>query len=365
MSVTVTAPKNSVVNRKNNVTITWTTTLQGQNAYEVQYKLTTSSSWNTFGKVSSTARSAAINMSGLTDGTKYHYRLILYHNYTDTVGVIYTGYEISEAYTIIPVTNQLGTLKIKVASNSTEEIPLYSETNKGGAKIKIRLNNTSTVFGLPDTGITTEMGGRLRTRTSSTATTNSIKPTATFSASGIKPAGYIDNRYSFQYYVPEKWNYAYQYATKYAGYYEPYKTGQTYSYHSGYYYIRTDTWYTTDYATGSYSVKHSSNYQVIHYHSYNVPYQYSPGPGQYGTAYRTESVYAYTENGTNYWYTTYSYTYISGYTKHSNDVYGNLYSYADIYSYRPAYAYYTFQYYYRQYAARYAYQYAYSRYTYS
>ena len=365
MSVTVTAPKNSVVNRKNNVTISWTTTLQGQNAYEVQYKLASSSSWSTFGKVSSTARSAAINMSGLTDGTKYHYRLVLYYNYTDTVGVIYTGYEISESYTIIPVTNQLGTLKVRINSNTNEEIPLYSETNKGGPKIKIKLNSSSVVFGLPDTGITTEMGGNLRTRTSNTETTNSIKSTATFTYSGIKPAGYIDNRYSFQYYVPEKWNYAYQYATKYAGYYEPYKTGQTYSYHNGYYYIRTDTWYTTDYATDSYSVKHSSNYQIIHYTrvSYNYKVQPSPTYWYYGTKY--EDHYAYTENGTNYWYTTYSYTYISGYTKHTNDVYGDKYAYADIYSYRPAYAYYTFQYYYRQYAAHYAYQYAYSRYTYS
>ena len=108
MSVTLTAPLDAVVNRKNNVTFTWTTSLNGQYAHELQYRLKTATSWSTKGKTNNTGRSASINLSDLIDGSEYYYRLILYYDYKDAAGSIYKGYEYSQAYTLVPCTTRIG-----------------------------------------------------------------------------------------------------------------------------------------------------------------------------------------------------------------------------------------------------------------
>ena len=366
MAVTISAPKDSVVNRKNNVSFTITTSLSGLNAYEFVYRLKTASSWSTKGKTSISAASSisvSVNLSDLIDGAEYYYRFILYYDYKDGEGTVYKGYEYSQAYTLVPCTNRVGRLRIKT-DNSIEELPLYSETNKSGPKIKVKIaSNSVGISNNADNSST--LASRLRTNTGTTGKKTSIRGSGSFAYSNIKPSGELDNRYRYTYYVPEKWDYAYNYNWQYAGFYESYNTGSSYSYVSGHYYIRTDTWYSTNYATGSYSQQHSSSYQKIHYTTvhYTEKVQPSPNYWYYRTIY--ENHYAYTENGTNYWYTTYYYDYISGYNTHTNTVYGDLYSYQWIYGYRPAYSYYSYQYYYKQYNAHYNYNYYYSHYSYS
>lgn len=422
MAVSITSPQDSIQNRKSNITFTWTA-LAGQTAYEFQYKLITDSTWSTLGKTNSTNSSASLNLNALIDGTKYYYRFIIYYTKSDSVGVVYTGYEVSQAYTIVFTATRLGTLKIKTSAANTEEIPLYSETNKSGPKIKVRLSNNATAITTFDDGIP-EMSGKLKTIVGDiliytyggqyaysdySVIKTSIRPTNqyNFAYSNIKPSGYIQSRYSEAYdtngYKYDKtysysksgnkydrtysyaynYNYVSGYNTLYQLYYYTYDTGQYYQYIKGYYYDHTDTWYTSyQYISGH--TQHSESYQKIHYTrvSYNYYEQVSPTYWYYGTAYQDH--YAYTENGTRYWYTD---DYSTGYTPHSSVVYGTTFDYAKKYNYAYSKAYYepvygtkndkyTYGYYkynytytdYNYYKYNYdytAYKYKYSNYTYA
>ena len=149
MSLEISSPNDVVENRKNAVLMTWISETPGQVAYEFQFKPSTSTAWSTLGKVNGTAQSAYIDLSALTDGMLYHYRLAVYYEHTDSIGVDYKITELSPAYSLVLTTNRLGILKIKTGElpSDVEQTPLYDEANKTGPKIKVKIEDEIIALG--------------------------------------------------------------------------------------------------------------------------------------------------------------------------------------------------------------------------
>ena len=78
MAVSITAPNSRVVDRSGCVQVTW---MPGypQSAYEILYRRKGEESWNTFGRVESTANSVELDLSVFENFTEYHYRVICYY----------------------------------------------------------------------------------------------------------------------------------------------------------------------------------------------------------------------------------------------------------------------------------------------
>jgi len=428
MSLVISSPQDSVQNRKNSVLFQWDTSLTNQYAYEFQYKLSTSDTWNTLGKKNGTQHSAFIDLSSLMDGVLYHYRIVVYYNTDDSVGSLYRGYEISQAYSIILHTNRIGTLKIKVNEVRTEEIPLYNESDKEAPRFKIQVGTphevtytysyTTAVYNyisgyesIPyilysyNQIIPIYSGGAIayyyyshqnvygyrsyavyepkteyaynivnynyRTPDKLSISNFNINHEAddfvsdfkikikdnedakrllhdygAFYYTNIVPDGYREDRYSYLYFIPEKWDYAYNLTY-------PYYEHKSYNYVSGYYYYKSGS-HTEYYVSGTNTTyeQHSATYEYIytyyvrvdHYIGGVIAYTDYAARGGKGTA-------------TRYWYT--SYTYNTYGSKQVDD-----YSKGTFYSYNWL-LYMYYQYYYNVYQDHYSYGYTYSNYTYA
>lgn len=346
MPVTITSPKDSTANRKNTITFSWTTSIAGQNAYEFMYRLRTESTWKTKGKVNSTATSAKIDVSDLIDGRDYYYQIVLYYTASDATGVTITGFEKSQAYTLVLNTAIDGTLKIKT-DTGIEEIPLYSETNNTGPKIKVKISSTKTVFANFAEDNNSAVASGFRINTGSTGIKSAISRYGKFKYSGIAASGELDSRYTIVYTEPAAEQY---YASKY-------------DYVSSYYSYFTENYYTVVH-TYTASDEHKYEYDTSHTgkgtHYYEVPnwrdytYQTSDGKVHYVRyVYHYISSYEYS-----FTYTTHhDYTYYTTHTVYTGTDYVPIYAYKPIYT-----TYYTILHYTRP--AYTAYAYGYKRYSY-
>lgn len=358
MSLVISSPQDSVQNRKNSVLFQWDTSLTNQYAYEFQYKLSTSDTWNTLGKKNGTQHSAFIDLSSLMDGALYHYRMAIYYNTDDNVGSLYRGYELSQAYSIILHTNKIGTLKIKVNEVRTEEIPLYNETNKEAPRFKVQIgtpsqessdrvaNNLSVSnFDINGEAVDFISDFKIKIKDGEDAK-RLLHDYGTFYYTNIVPDGYREDRYSYLYFVPEKWDYAYNLTY-------PYYEHKSYNYVSGYYYYKSGS-HTEYYVSGSNTTyeKHSASY--VYAYTYTERYDHYQGGV---IAYSTYRIISTTGTGTRYWYT--SYTYNTYGSKQVDD-----YSRGTFYSYNWL-LYMYYQYYYNVYQDHYSYGYTYSNYTYA
>ena len=145
MAVTITSPQSKFVSRSNasSLTISWSCQYP-QSAYEITYRQKGTSAWSTFGKVTSTATSATINISNFDDFIEYHYRVISYAENKSSGSSVYNGSDTSAAYALMIVPDiQLGTLKVKYGDGMVE-VPLY-ESVQSPDKIKIQNRMTALI----------------------------------------------------------------------------------------------------------------------------------------------------------------------------------------------------------------------------
>ena len=355
MALSIDSPQDDIANRKNSVLISWSSETQGQVAYEFMYKLSTSESWSTLGKVNGTAKSAYVDLSSLYDGTLYHYRLAVYYQHNDSVGIDYKITELSPAYSLVLTTNRLGILKIKTGElpADLEQIPLYDEANKSGSKLKVKIEDTKVALGsFNNNGEIDDFQSdfKIKIKTDEAAK-RAIREYGNFYYTTIESRAYRANRYSYLYFVPQKWDYAYDH-----GYY--YYELRSYSYISGYHTEYSYTWYENVYDYTSYENKY--------WYSYTT----EDGPAAQHHYYQTAEGY---KDGKKYYYSQIVYYYVQHYktvnvyytqaTDHyktvSHDVYNNVTDYS--YNWK---LYQYYEYYYNVYQDHYKYGYDYYGYAY-
>ena len=367
MALTIITPKNAVVDRTANTTIRWTTTLSFSDIteYDFQYRLKTAGSWSSTGRTAAPSNFSRLVIKfddlGLIDGYEYYYRLILYYQATDSAGIIYTAREVSLPCSIVVHSRRIGRLRIKVGYGDVETVPLYENTNNTNLKNRIKISDTA-IGNENISANVPELNSRLKTRNDrNTRIAISETPISDFYYNtSMNGSVYVVYRQSSKYYVPATYGYKYNYSP--AGTYYSYKTSSSYSYITGYHASGQYTCYSTETGTSSYDVPHSQSYSYNVYHTYNIPYQYSPSSGHYATAYYTKSEYAYHVSGQYTWYTTYTYNY-TYYASHTGTQYAADYAYQWIYAYKQNY--YSYQYNYTKTYAHYAYNYSYSSYAYT
>lgn len=343
MAVSITAPNSRVVDRSGCVQVTW---MPGypQSAYEILYRRKGEESWNTFGRVESTANSVELDLSVFEDFTEYHYRVICYSDDTENGDTIYSGSDSSAAYSLIVTpTSRLAAMRIRYGSEMAE-IPVYDETATG-TSIKVAM--PSGVQGIVPIGGTdnalaselrVEVGGEVRA---------ALGGKASFVDSGVKAGAYmtIKERYSYSYANPS-YTYSYQYSytnPTYTYYYRYSWTNPTYTYYSRYSYTNPTYYYA---ATGTYyTPKYYSKYSYTTYslHYTKPSYSYQTAAARY--AYTSYYVYSYLSSTLNGYYayrTSYLYSYRTSYLNGQNNwVYETQYSYKYRTEYAATYKYYS------------------------
>lgn len=300
MAVTITSPQSKFVSRSNasSLTISWSCQYP-QSAYEITYRQKGESAWSTFGKVTSTATSATINISNFDDFIEYHYRVISYAENKTSGSSVYNGSDTSAAYALMIVPDvQLGTLKVKYGDGMVE-VPLY-ESVQSPDKIKIQNRMTALI------------GQNLSASTSVRVRENGETKTLAKQPESLESTG----QYAYAY-MTQRYLYSYNY---YAGYY-------SYSYNAGYarqskiYYYR---YLISEHDYKDYAYYYKYRYYVIigsvtqNYYGYRYRLAYS-NYSYWTYYYDTRSRYRY------YYYRYYSYQYNQYYRYSYQYAYNTLY----------------------------------------
>lgn len=300
MAVTITAPQSKFVSRSNagSLTISWSCQYP-QSAYEITYRQKGTSAWSTFGKVTSTATSATINVSNFDDFMEYHYRVISYAENKSSGSSVYNGSDTSAAYALMIVPDvQLGTLRVKYGDGMVE-VPLY-ESVQSPDKIKIQNRMTALI----DQNLSASTPVRVR---ENGETKTLAKQPESLGSTGQYAYAYMTQRYSYSY------NY-------YAGYY-------SYSYNAGYttqskiYYYR---YLISELDYKNYAYYYRYQYYVIigsitqNYYGYRYRLSYT-NYSYWTYYYDTRSRYRY------YYYRYYSYQYNQYYRYSYQYAYNTLY----------------------------------------
>lgn len=294
MAVTITSPQSKFVPRSdaNSLTISWSCQYP-QSAYEITYRQKGTSAWSTFGKVTSTATSATINISNFDDFIEYHYRVISYAENKSSGLSIYNGSDTSAAYALMIVPDvQLGTLKVKYGDGMVE-VPLY-ESVQSPDKIKIQNRMTALI----DQNLSASTP--IRVRENGETKTLAKQPESLENTSQYAYA-YMTQRYSYAYNGSYAYSKSYTYYSTYSFYYQT-----TYIY----YYRYTGQYYYFYYRDRYYTYKFGGGYRYAYY-AQLMP----PGGGSY-TTYRQDAQW--------YYRITYYNQSHNGYTY----LYGNKYLYA-------------------------------------
>ena len=301
MAVTITSPQSKFVSRSNasSLTISWSCQYP-QSAYEITYRQKGTSAWSTFGKVTSTATSATINISNFDDFMEYHYRVISYAENKSSGSSVYNGSDTSAAYALMIVPDvQLGTLKVKYGDGMVE-VPLY-ESVQSPDKIKIQNRMTALI------GQNLSASTPVRVRENGETKTLAKQPEF-LESTGQYAYAYMTQRYSYNYLSGY-----YQYSLIYYYYYR--------------YSITTSSRYRVN------GVEYDGKY-YYYYGKYVIRYR-KPGYGGsfYYYAYYTRSInytwYYYYYRP--YYYYRYTYTSKSSYKYDYNSYYSYAYKYNTLY----------------------------------
>lgn len=296
MAVTITSPQSKFVSRSNasSLTISWSCQYP-QSAYEITYRQKGESAWSTFGKVTSTATSATINISNFDDFIEYHYRVISYAENKSSGSSVYNGSDTSAAYALMIVPDvQLGTLNVKYGDGMVE-VPLY-ESVQSPNKIKIQNRMTALI------GRNLSASTPVRVRENGETKTLAKQPES-LENTGQYAYAYMTQRYSYNYlngyyYNTYSYSYRYRYRSQYyywewttdSDYYRyQYKIKETYQSWMGgnyftYYYYKTSSreyYYSYQQSVSTYRYTYSYKYKYSYYSSQYYLYQYA-----YNTLYK-------------------------------------------------------------------------------
>lgn len=280
MAVTITSPQSKFVSRSNasSLTISWSCQYP-QSAYEITYRQKGTSAWSTFGKVTSIATSATINISNFDDFIEYHYRVISYAENKTSGSSVYNGSDTSAAYALMIVPDvQLGTLKVKYGDGMVE-VPLY-ESVQSPDKIKIQNRMTALI------GQNLSASTPVRVRENGETKTLAKQPES-LENTGQYAYAYMTQRYSYSYnyyagyysyryisgYSTKSYLYYYKYlvsSAEYAEYYRNEYAWDTYRYWVYYYELRNRYRY---YYYRYYSYQYNQYYRYSYQYAYNVLYK--------------------------------------------------------------------------------------------
>lgn len=303
MAVTITSPQSKFVSRSNanSLTISWSCQYP-QSAYEIAYRQKGTSAWSTFGKVTSTATSATINISNFNDFIEYHYRVISYAENKTSGSSVYNGSDTSAAYALMIVPDvQLGTLKVKYGDGMVE-VPLY-ESVQSPNKIKIQNRMTALIDRnlSASTAVQVQENGEIKTLAKQPET---LENTGQYAYAYMTQKQQFSSSYTYYNYVSSNYTYYnyggsgtyryyFPYYTRYIGYY---LTGYywKYSYRYGY---RIN--YRYGYKVQYYKVQYSVYYlwydsRIVTYYYYNRLtgyYYYSRSSTGYKYYYQTSTFY--------------------------------------------------------------------------
>ena len=281
MSVTVTAPKTRVVSRGSCV-FSWTPQYP-QSRYEIQYRLKGVDTWSTLGVVTSSDSSVELDLSVFEDFREYHYRIICYSDDAQSGDSVYSGSDISPAYSIVVCPAAVvGALRVKYGEGMLE-VPLYASVDHGPRfrrKTSGGIGETALVS--PEDAIAAPIRVRVNGDTKALP-----KGTAVLPDPGIPGSESLS--------VDKCYSDTYQY--KNANYYRYYYLSK-----DNFYYYKTDFKYNL-YATYSYKYKMYTPYAGTYYLF---------GYGRYTQKYYYRTLFSYSYNYYTSGYSQY-YTYQTGY----------------------------------------------------
>lgn len=351
-------------------TLEWSCDISGQSGYEIYYKLSTSDSWLSTGKITSTSTtydlSNIYNLLGI-DFTEITYKVKIYYSTTNTQGLL-TGTEESDIYTIVFRQPASGYLKI-YDGKETQSYPLFNTIDNTDLN-KLNIKNNSGKFVTPLLNTESPIASELKIKVG-----NDNKAIASNYATDLT---YTVNT------TPGTFDQQ-AYTNAYAYRYDSGKTSSTY-----YYYVKDSDTYSTkessygsksyyykyDYYVDKYYYRYVYNYQSSYYYSkiykydsYSYAYKYSkyanPPKVGYYYAFTTTNVYytywngGYTLVNNSYYYTTPQSVY-SGFSK--------VYSYASTSTNTVVGYYYNkfnYYYYYKDSGTNYSYYYYSTKYSYN
>ena len=303
--VTITSPKSVYVDNNDSSTYTlkWTA-VTGQTAFEVLYKLRTSDTWQTAGKILSTDTSYDLrqiySLLGI-DFQEISYKLCVYTTVTSE-NVTSTGYEYSEVYQLIFNQGPSGELNI-YSGGATTSYPVFSKVSNPNLEyLNINSNGIKKIPLVPESS---PLASKMAVKTPKgirfiAGKTTNIRD---YYTSQGTPVGYF-SAYVNQYYNTYTY---YSYITSYRYYTAP-NTYSSYSYPSAYRY------YTAPNTYGYYSYVTSYRYYTAPntYSSYSYPsaYRYYTAPNTYGYYYYATGAYT-SYKATIYSYYKYSYSFVN------------------------------------------------------
>lgn len=303
MAVTITAPQSKFVSRSNagSLTISWSCQYP-QSAYEITYRQKGESAWSTFGKVTSTATSATINISNFDDFIEYHYRVISYAENKSSGSSVYNGSDTSAAYALMIVPDvQLGTLKVKYGDGMVE-VPLYESVQSPD---KIKIQNRMTALIDQNLSASTPLRVRENGETKTLAKQpESLENTGQYAYAYMTQKQHFSSSYTYYNYVSSNYTYYNYGGSGTYRYYFPYYTRYTGYYMTGYYWKYSYRYgyrinYRYGYKAQYYKVQYSIYYlwydsRIITYYYYNRLtgyYYYSRSSTGYKYYYQTSTFY--------------------------------------------------------------------------
>lgn len=303
MAVTITSPQSKFVSRSdaNSLTISWSCQYP-QSAYEITYRQKGESAWSTFGKVTSTATSATINISNFNDFIEYHYRVISYAENKTSGSSVYNGSDTSAAYALMIVPDvQLGTLKVKYGDGMVE-VPLYESVQSPD---KIKIQNRMTALIDQNLSASTPVRVRENGETKTLAKRpESLENTGQYAYAYMTQKQQFSSSYTYYNYIGSNYTYYNYGGSGTYRYYFPYYTRYTGYYMTGYYWKYSYRYgyrinYRYGYKARYYKVQYSVYYlwydsRIVTYYYYNRLtgyYYYSRSSTGYKYYYQTSTFY--------------------------------------------------------------------------
>lgn len=355
--VTITSPKSVYVDntKADTYTLIWKNTYSGQYSFEVLYKLKTSSSWLTTGKIISENTSYDLrNIHDLLgiDIDEIQYRLVVYYKTTEGIEIkdfsdaaliyslifntgfteslkVYDGTSTIKHPIFSTVENTaLETLKIKT-DEGIKKLPLVESNSPISSAVKIKTNK----------GIKHLASNNPKFSYDTSVLTTYGTVTAYYTTPNYRQDVYYTARYSSYNNLdsPAYNNYAASYYTKYTTVPASYYTTR---YDGVYYTTRYNGRYYTTYGNNHYYTTYANNYRYYNYISSYYSYSYIPYYAySYPSSYRAVLTYGVVGS--------YSYTYVKYATSRGpvyggggGPIYGTYYIYVPAsyaYSYGPSY----------------------------
>lgn len=391
--VTILSPKSVYVDNNDSSTyaLKWSGSMSGQTAYEVLYKIKSSDTWLTAGKVTSTATSYDLrkiyDLLGI-DFAEISYKVLLYYTTSSGTNETTTGTEYSNTYSLIFNQGSVGSLNVWNGSEK-ESYPVFDKVSNDDVAL-LNVKTKDAVIKAPLVDDESPLKSDLKIRVAKDTTLSVANKDASFhyytptssdkfgdfyvygrtydntgtdSTTASKNDRYYYYYRAVRYYYITQYSYRYDYVSSYSGaYYRLYLSGEgTYSYT---YDVRNYRSSTYRYVQNGRMLNDQYTYTYVRVYSYGYGDKYGSHSFQYVETF-VGALSNYIEGTSVYYYKYASYS-VYGYTRYSylqrvtvryayDTYYYYTYTRTTAYDGRYTYNYYNYQgyYYYPNYSYRY------------